>query len=230
MATNNYPLKFYVDMLKDKRPFSISRFGDGEWHCIFGAKGANCNGDTYEPLLADKLRRAVSEFPEDNYFRGHLKISHHAGRERVAEYQSALPDNWVNGDVFLDAFLACELRTLVEAFPKRMLYVGPEYLAPLFGSKLLPIAERNSYQAFNSIVWQIREIIEQGNVEMIGFSAGMCANALIHHLYPMYGDSITMMDFGSLWDGCLGVTSRSYTRTLVPGKMRLATFGSTGVL
>lgn len=230
MATNNYPLSFYVGMLKDKRPLSLSRFGDGEWHCIFGTEGENRNGDTYDPLLADKLRCSINEIPEDNYFRGHLTISRHAGRERVAKSQSALPDNWVNGDVFLDAFLAYELRPLVEAFPANVLYVGPEYLTPLFGERLLPIPERNSYQYFNGLVGQIRERVEQGDVEMIGFSAGMCANALIHHLYPMYGRSITMMDFGSLWDGCLGVTSRSYTRTLVPSKMRLATFGEAGKL
>jgi len=222
---HNYPLEFYVSRLNDKRPFSFSRFGDGEWHCILGKKGENCNGDTYTSALAHDLRQCFTQLPEENYFRGHLTIAHHAGREKVARFQKILADNWVNGDVFLNAFLAREIRPLVEAFPERFLYVGPEYLRPLFGRKLLVIPAKNCHAQIDDLVKRVDAEIGKKHIDMVGFSAGMCANVLIHRLYPDHGNQVTMIDFGSLWDGCLGVPSRSYVEGLDPEKMRLATFG-----
>ena len=53
------PLAYYVSMLSGGKPFSFSRFGDGEWNAILGKPGQNCDGHAFFPELGADLRDAL---------------------------------------------------------------------------------------------------------------------------------------------------------------------------
>ena len=52
-------IEYYIQLLKDKKPFSFTRWGDGEWGCAFGATGANCDSHIYFPEMKKGLNEAI---------------------------------------------------------------------------------------------------------------------------------------------------------------------------
>ena len=46
--------------IKDKDPFALSRWGDGEWLNIRKAPGTNCDGNIYYPDLGDYLEKIAN--------------------------------------------------------------------------------------------------------------------------------------------------------------------------
>ena len=75
-------LDFYINKLKNDEKFSFTRWGDGEWSCVFGAKGHNCDRHQYfenmskEPLEIIEIQTGTY-FGEDDIIR--IKDSY--GRE-----------------------------------------------------------------------------------------------------------------------------------------------------
>jgi hypothetical protein len=46
---------FLAGKLRRQEPFSFWRFGDGFLECVAGKKGGTCDGEQYDPALAEKL-------------------------------------------------------------------------------------------------------------------------------------------------------------------------------
>jgi hypothetical protein len=64
------------------------------------------------------------------------------------------------------------------------------------------------------LLTRIRTAIDLYQPEVVGFSAGMTTNVLIYDLFPDYGQSLSLVDFGSVWDVYAGRLSRSYQRRM----------------
>ena len=45
--------KEHIDKIVNKEMYSFSRWGDGEWLCLLGAKGMNCDKHQYFPELRE---------------------------------------------------------------------------------------------------------------------------------------------------------------------------------
>ena len=217
------PLSYYVSRLESGAPFAFSRWGDGEFLAVLGAPGKNCDQHEYFPALGAELRRVLVNQNPYTFAIGPL-ATHYLGRkiERFLAEHLVLID-WHSTDVFVESLLAGQLQPLVDVLrEKRVHYVGPAHLFnrrkagtvsgvfPWASVSVIP--DQNCYLSKARILDGIVESVQRNPVDVIGFSAGMLSNVLIDELWPVLGQSVALVDFGSLWDGAAGKISRSYHR------------------
>ena len=208
------PLSHYVSMLAAGKPFSFSRFGDGEWNAILGRPGENCDGHAFFPELGKDLRTALVSRPA--YLCG---MQRRAIQDMGVEIKAFLKKNnvvidWHNADVFHYANNAGTLFPLVKQLRKmKVVVVGPAHLRDV-NRMLFPydhfieIPLKNCYTAQHETEAQAREYFKRSGPALFAFSASMTTNVLIHRLFPFMGSSSWLIDFGSLWDVYVGVKSR----------------------
>lgn len=216
------PLSYYVDLMKESKPFSFARYGDGEWLTILGFYGLhNSNGCTFTQVLSDALRGVLKR--QNNYFHSILMV---AKKERPINFKGEqvpygasaisqwLDDNgvtmdWYNGDVLLDANLAGELYPLIEQVRgRRVLYVGNEKLRGLNGRGVgffdyityVQVPPTNAYQAKDVILGDVLRYIKKYKIDFVGWSSGLAAKVFIDEVF-MYEPGVTQIDFGSSFDG-----------------------------
>jgi hypothetical protein len=243
----NLPLSHYVQLLKDKMPFSFARYGDGEWLCILGefTGHANSNGCHYTQELCDDLRDVLKR--NNPYYHAMLRV---ALSEKEATYSNKsimfgrtiiekfLSDNeldieWCNGDVFLNISLKGNLFPLIEQIrERRVLYVGNERLRGLNmrGVGFFPyvtyveVPPADSYTQKDTILKQVYLCIEKYQIDFIGWSTGMASKVFIDETFMKYPE-ITQIDFGSMFDGYfeplphirLRKKQSSYSRSYIGG-------------
>lgn len=207
----------FVYKINHKIPFTFARYGDGEWACILGMRGENCDGVKYTEQMQDLLRATLFE-PRDYYY-GMLKI---ALQEHSSSIEAYLVVNeidipWIEGTGFVKASRHGNLFPVVEALRKRkIIYVGPTYMRAIEGS-LFKFREYIDVDPVNALKYlyiyesQLRDVANKG--DLIGISMGPAAKVFIWWLHELYGKTHTIIDFGSLWDGfLLGHESRKYMR------------------
>ena len=59
MNIKNNPIGYYIEKIKKKENFSFTRWGDGEWFCVMGVNGQNCDGHKYFPEMRKLLNNAL---------------------------------------------------------------------------------------------------------------------------------------------------------------------------
>lgn len=205
----NLPLSHYVQLLKDKIPFSFARYGDGEWLTILGYIGGhNSNGCTFTRELSDDLNRVLSR--ENDYYHAILGIARKKKEDEIVEYLSYRKVNltWFNGDVILNANLNGRLFPLIEQIRERnVLYVGNEKLRGLNmrGVGFFPytvyveVPPLNTHASKDEILAQVYRLIEKHNIDFVGWSAGLASKVFIDETFMKYPD-VTQIDFGSCFD------------------------------
>lgn len=217
-----YDVSTYALWLNEGHHFGLSRWGDGEWACLLGDQGENCDRHQYFPSLRDDLRRAL--IYNRAYQRGWLTVAKNAGMDRIEAFLGKLEARgiditWVDGDVLLAASVRGQLAPFIQALrARRVLYVGPQTLAALPGvigwkmAGYITVPDANAYLDKERIRNEIVRHLGARPVDVIGFSAGMLSNVLIDELWPIYNHRVTMIDFGSMFDIYCGVRSRSHNR------------------
>jgi hypothetical protein len=211
------PLSYYVSMLRDGRPFSLSRFGDGEWSAILDKPGENCDGHRFFPELGSDLRETLAN-GKGYYYGMQIRAIRAMGMEIRNFLQShATAFDWHDADVFHYANNAGTLFPLVQQLrTMKVVVIGPDHLRDLRSSVFsydgfIDIPLKNCYLDKENIVRRIGEYREKSGPgpAVYAFSASMTTNVLIHRLYPAMGATSWLIDFGSLWDVYVGVKSRS---------------------
>lgn len=233
-------LNWFVNNLKNNRPFTFARYGDGEWLTILGYYGLhNSNGCTFTKELSDDMRNVL--YQQRPYHHAILKI---ARRERKLTYkgmeyqygasaiQRFLDDNairlpWYDGDVLLEESLKGKLFPLIEQVrEKRVLYVGNHRLRGInmrgkgffqYISYIEP-PPRDTHRVMGDILYDIFREIRKNNIDFVGWSSGLAAKVMIDEVNARY-PGITQIDFGSMFDGYFRpmenvnpLGSRSYIR------------------
>ena len=218
-------LKYYIDRINYKEPFALSRYGDGEFAAMFGMSGHNCDGHEYYPEMGEELRQTIEQPKDHDYEYGIVRIAYKVfGENRVMDWinQNAgdADITLADGTVMVDASRMGRLYPLIECLrEKRILYVGPSHLNEDSMDSVFEIETFISVLPINSYdyVDQTEEIIRtvctlEREFDLIGFSAGPTTEILMWRLWDSMVPRITMIDFGSLWDGFVGVQSRKYHR------------------
>ena len=125
---------------------------------------------------------------------------------------------WCRGDVILDQSLKGNLFPLIKELRKKhILYVGPEHCKRLdegffkYHAFVQP-PPKNAILKREKIVSTVLRMIANKNIEVIGWSSGLASKVFIDDVYAEYGDTVTQIDFGSLFDGYFGIPSRTYIR------------------
>jgi hypothetical protein len=97
-----------------------------------------------------------------------------------------------------------------------ILYVGPKYLREIDNAvgldlkHFITVPDRTAFAEKDKILNQILVYADTAN--LIGFSAGPTTKWLIWSLFPALGETHTLFDFGSVFDGYVGKPSRKYQR------------------
>jgi len=224
----NRELKYYVTRLKTNQPFAVSRYGDGEWKTILigdpggELNGHNSNGCTFTRRLSNELRRVLRVQYPPPFEYGLLRIANRKLGKDIKYFMSRTNLSKIKftyADIMLHRNLdGSFLPFLKEMRKKKVLYVGPQHCRRL-GAKgffdlveFVDIPQHNSSNDKKRIVNEILRKIKEHNVDVVGFSAGIHAKIFIADVWGNTKGRVTLIDFGSMWDGFFGVPSRSYVR------------------
>lgn len=214
------PLDAFVKPLEGGEPYSFTRFGDGEWYAILGDPGANADGHHYFPQLGADLRRTLEQPLTYRYGMQPSVMGLDGLRIRRYLESARVTVPWCNANVFHYANRDGRLWPLVKAIrAHRVAMIGPAHLEPLDGvvfpiAKYIRIPELNCYLEMDRIRDEVAEEAASHPGTVFAFAASMMTNVIVHDLFPRFGTTHWMLDFGSVLDVYAGVQSRSVYRDL----------------
>lgn len=203
----------YAAMFEDRVHFAQAAYRDGEWACILGWSGGNCNGEKYDPALGALLRQTLLE-PVGQwcvFWWPHPAIGVRARKqaiEWIAQHKPPvrwIPDRPVGraNEQGVAAPLFAAIRT------RRVILVGPKHLSRL---SLFPVAKH--VVAPDAIAWKhadriCAEVLEHHEPDdLVLFASGMASNVMIHRLWPALRGRATLYDIGAALDPYVGRLSR----------------------
>jgi hypothetical protein len=209
-----------VAWLRAGEPFSLSRWGDGEWSSVLGrTTGSNADGQAYEAALGASLRALLRARPPYQLALRTWQEIFDGSVEQWIENEDLAALDWTTPDVLHRASAHGQLEPFMQAIrdAPAFLAVGPSHLRDARGalgfSAFVRVPAANAYAALP----ELREAViaaagrlPQGAVVTV--SAGMTGKLLVDDLYRHFGQRLTLLDVGSLWDPFAGVLSRRYMR------------------
>lgn len=201
--------------LEHQIPFSFSRLGDGEFNAIFGKQGGNVDGHEYFPDMGAELKRIVLSEPEYIVGIQPLSMSHY--RDEVVEFAGDLDIDWVNSDVLHDANIKEQLKRFFDVLhDQQIIMIAPARLqgVPLSYGRFIEVPLKNCWLEKDKIEEKLFEILPQVDYAVLLFCAGMPTNVMIDDMYKYYGDKVTMIDTGSIFDVHCGFNTRSYHKKM----------------
>jgi len=223
----------FIQKIKNKEPFSFSRFGDGEWASILNARtepGAkNADGHAFFPEMGEALRQVLLSKPK--YYLGMQRF---ALEDRYPEeIKKFIEDNqlqdiqWCNADVWHHASIKGYFDEFFDTTKdKKIIFVGPDYLTAEFRLSKFPyslrvsVPDKDCWLQKDKIVERIKDTLSLYNEkdqegEIVLFCASMPAKVMIHELYQQFGHQHTLIDCGSVFDPYVGKASRSYHKKII---------------
>lgn len=207
------------EMLRENIPFKFARYGDGEFFCMSGKSGHNCDKHDYFMDLGLALSRAFYDNP--SYMVGIQPLSVHSGLYRKASDWLTPPKNIYNADVLHNASIDGDLQRLFKAVQGRpVVVVGPAHLSTI-SDKFIEIPGVNCWNEYGTVCKALYKVldgwkcIEPGNSDdkqpVVLLCASMMSEVIIHRFQ---NHEATFIDCGSVFDPYYGKLSRSYHHKL----------------
>lgn len=198
-------------------PFALVRYGDGEFACLAGQHGENCDGVRYSPEMATALAASLHNPALTHCL---ASIARHKGADDwIARHA---PDVvWHESDQVLRASEAGTLWPFrVAVFHRHMLYVGPERLREvvregLGADALVAVPLSTAFDVLDGLCRETSKQIEAKHYRLVGVSAGPAAKILIDRLARRH-PGVSFIDFGSVWDMYAGTPTRSGAKRMTP--------------
>ena len=186
-----------LDNLEQGVNLSFSRFGDGEFNCMYGKRGGNCDHHFYFRDLGKALRDV---WDDPKGIVAMQSLGYGIWKERIGE------GDWPDADILHHASAEEGLKRFWEALSDRdVIIVGPHHIKSLRCDMFIQVPKRNCWLEHDNIKKEIERVILPGDVVL--YSCSMMAGVLIHE---MYAEDITQIDTGSVFDPYCGVKSRGY--------------------
>lgn len=222
-------INWYADEILKGNPFSLARYGEGEWRVVIPAipvKKQNLYSEWRDEEAQDAMRHTLIEYHRhDRYFPAIWHQRAYAKDGRLNKIKTWLAENdlenipWHDGRLWRRAVENDRVFAIVNAIRKQplpLVVVGPDRVRHTMTkrfrmSKFIDIHPTHAYYDHDRIVERVLSFDEPA---LISFSAGGTANILIHTLFPEIGDRSFMIDFGALWEGLSGKRVRPYQRAL----------------
>lgn len=205
-----------IQKLEASEAFAFSRWGDGEFNCIFGKEGHNCDKHQYFDNLRMNLIEVIKANPD--YYMG---MAQHEGMKptRIWEWlkKHKIKRRWERTDQFVQASKNNELELLTIALrDKRVCLIGKEELHVINKDfSYIGISSLNCWLDYDSILKLAKAALKTHDVLL--FCSGMMSNVLIHHLHE-YDPTKTYIDLGSVLDVYVGLNTRGYHKE-IDGKL-----------
>lgn len=223
------PFEHYLKLIKDNKPFFLSRYGDGEVIAMFNPdffkeKKFEHLDVSWHVDYGEKLKSILMNF-NDGYYHCFLNgtlWSHgvHPG-EKFIEFLNSNCEEAVfyDGEIWQNASGEGKISQLIDAInPYDPVFIGGKHLGNLkyvngMSEKMqhIVIEDYTAYYQHDYIVDEIMKKYESGS-RMFCSSASAPGKIIIDELYPIIGKESFMIDFGSLWDPYCGILSRAGMR------------------
>jgi hypothetical protein len=198
------------DMLRNDVQFKFARYGDGEFFCMSGKVGRNCDKHEYFPDLGRALCYAFFDDPQ--YMVGIQPLSVQTGLyKKFADMWTTAPANLYNADALHNASIDGKLSKLFESIGDRpAVVVGPAHLGNM-KAYFIEIPSLNCWLDFKntlkSINYWLSVAAGYNQKPVFILCASMMSEVIIHKFKDA---DATFIDCGSVFDIYHGVKSRSY--------------------
>jgi len=216
----------FIKMLEKEEGFSFIRMGDGEWGLIFkkdpkfSVIKRRWNDSIFLDYFSTNLKKIAKK--ENNYYFG---IQPYALRLYTNDILEIIPDNadFSNADAFHKASKSEEIYNFFNILKKRnVLVIGREYLKDLnkyfnFNHIISPdkFWNEKDLSFIDEIEYKIeKEINERDNIVIL-YSAGVASKLILDNMYNKYGNKITQIDTGSIFEPYIGLNIRKYHKTIL---------------
>jgi hypothetical protein len=196
------------EMLRLGVNFKFARYGDGEFNCMFGKRGKNCDGHEYFPGMGERLRLALSRA---NYMVGIQPLALSIYPELIKNFLPS-PVHIVNADVLHNASIDGILHHFLDSFNGRyIVLVGPAHLQYFFNGVHIVIPSVNCWTEYENVRQQIAFHTEGVHNAVVLLAASMMSEVLIDDFAD---EPLTFIDVGSVLDPYCGIKSRRYHHKL----------------
>lgn len=201
-----------VENLKEGKPFSWSRWGDGEWSCILQTRkgGKNCDGHTYFPELGEALKDILESKPE--YYLGLQRLATEQNEANPEFKRLQNLNTWCDNELLHRASIKGRFNEFLEALEgKKVIIVGNESLRklPIKYVHFVDIPLKDCWMSYHKTLIELRSNTYLDSV--ILYAASMMTNVLIDDLYDI---DLTQIDCGSVFDPYVNRHTRTYHKNL----------------
>ena len=212
-----------LEQLKAKTNFSWSRWGDGEWQCVLGCNGANCDGHNYYKSLGERLEAVLLSKPKYD-----IAVQAKAVKDMGWDIRNYLKENelqleWGEADILHNASTEGRMTEFWEAMRgRKVLSVGTEARIVALNKcnkhdylflNDVPVPEKNCWLCYEGIKYELARWTKMNDI--ILYSASMMSKVLIDDMYQMFGDTITQIDCGSVFAPYCGHSTRKYHKQII---------------
>lgn len=213
--TIHHPAEFYLQLIKDNKPFQLSRFGDGEALCMFhnGWLHENCDGSKFLDSLIEPMKQIFrNQYP---YYHCLLDCSFDlSGNEFRQFLEETCPEMpFYDGEIWQHLSFSDRILELIDAIsPHNPIFIGGKHLQKICymkGAKynyFIEVPEIDSFKSSEKTKARIKELYNLGH-RFFGFMAGYSTKIWIDQIFPEMSDAF-MIDFGSVFDPYCGKLSR----------------------
>ena len=204
---NRAYLPTILDKLNEGQNIIFTKYGDGEYYCMAGTNGQNCDGDTYHPWLGSALKHAlISLSKKPNTYIGKWWISEAYEFCNALAKQNSVTIPWAWYHLFINDDEALEFdymhkfaQFVIKTKRKKIL------LCNSMNSRLKDFFKIDTYIEIPAYNWSFeynkwKNIIEK-HVEkdcILLISGGLCSKVLIDDITNTH--DVTFIDLGSSFD------------------------------
>lgn len=185
----------------------FTKFGDGEYHCMRGEIGCNCDQDTYHQWMGDELKKAlVGLSKKRNAYIGKWWTSNVSDFCNAVAKESGVTVPWTWYHVFMNDdnvfnfdYMRQFMKFIVATKRKKILVCNGR------NSRLQSFFKTDAYVEIPSRNWsfdyekwrdKVQQHVEKDCIVLI--SAGMCSKILINEITDK--TDLTCIDLGSSFD------------------------------
>jgi len=221
--------KKFLNKIKNKENFAITRFGDGELSIIEG-KGLNLlnkgNGEfAYDPNnkkynLSRELLSESFTYSEKNYIIG-ISCKCCVGEEKhnyMKKHSNQKEENLTWANIFVNSNYHRFVNELLPVLKEKKVHLVCHETSNTnnlpFDVKMVYKVKSDAWLHNLDLISTLKTMIDDKNIvnEIFLFSAGPFANILVQQLYK-HNKNNTYLDIGSVLDGYLGLPlTRGYLK------------------
>lgn len=226
-------IQHYARRIASGKPFTFSRYGDGEWSAIT-ADGRRRTGSKSHALRIPSMQRAIRRSLRfcprgPNYI---VSLRETCLKASITRWIARnVPDlDWHDCTVLYKASKKGRLYPFVKAIresPLPKIVVGPTRLRRLNGRvfKLAAFVEVPNRDCWHKRAQIINSVLTVGEPAIITISAGPPAKAFAFQLFKKTHGNSFIIDVGSLWDVYVNKPTRAYQRNMTPKTIRTNLYG-----
>lgn len=194
-----HPIEWWVNKLDE--PFSLARFGDGEFLCIQGRTGHNSHKCNYTP----ELRADLIECLKAPFYKGMQRIE----PWHLKQVEPMLEGDWVDTEIFADLIAKGELKPFFDKLRTKKFVIVSSKQKRAFPIPYVHFIETpytNTHLVKEKI---IADVLFYGEPVIYLFACGMAAGTIVHALHGKIPGA-SFIDIGHIFDPFIGDNSRQY--------------------